>query len=393
MDRRGFLGLLGAMTLLPCSLSMAAEVAGSRRLGAYRVSRQADATSLILDVFGNVSYKVFSLAHPPRVVIDLDGVVPHMPVEHMDFSGTPISGIRSGRHGDGMRLVLDMRQAVTPQSFMLDGAKVGHRQLVINLPHSPAAAMAASAVAAAPVHTHHARRPAVISIDAGHGGKDPGAVSASDHYEKYVAFGIASKLHDLLDDSVHFQPVMTRSDDTFIALRERVLLAHEHKADMFVSIHADAAPNRSARGASVYVLSEHGASSAMARFLAESENSADRYDSLRDSALYSHDKQLSEVLVDMSMRTTSRYSQDLGNLLLSDLRQASRIHQHHVDHAAFAVLKSPDIPSVLVETGFMSNRDDCGLLLSDKHQQGLAEALCSGITQYFRKYPLAYQAA
>ncbi|NII09065.1 N-acetylmuramoyl-L-alanine amidase [Oleiagrimonas sp. C23AA] len=233
----------------------------------------------------------------------------------------------------------------------------------------------------------------MISIDPGHGGKDPGAVSAGDQYEKYVAFTIAHKLYGLLDAMPQFQPVMTRDDDTFIALRERVLLAHQNKADMFVSIHADAAPNRSARGASVYVLSEHGASSAMARFLAESENSADRYDSLRDSALYSHDKRLSEVLVDMSMRTTKRYSQDLGKLLLSDLKRTSRIHQHRVDHAAFAVLKSPDIPSVLVETGFMSNRDDCRLLHTDHHQQALAESLTSGIKQYFDKYPLAYRAA
>ena len=181
---------------------------------------------------------------------------------------------------------------------------------------------------------------------------------------------------------------MTRGDDHFIPLRERVRIAHRQGADLFVSIHADAAPNAEAQGASVYVLSKDGATSTMARWLAKSENSANRSAPARDSALYSPDPTLSKVLVDMSMDATIAASLDLGKIMVDNLGQVTRIHQQVVDQAGFAVLKSLDIPSILVETGFMSNRDDCIRLMSEHHQDELAGALQQGVTDYFRRHPL-----
>lgn len=248
----------------------------------------------------------------------------------------------------------------------------------------------APAAARAAMHdTGRAKRPAIIAIDAGHGGKDPGCVSANDHYEKHVALGIADKLKRRLEQDAGFTPYLTRDTDIFIPLHRRILLARDHHADLFVSLHADAAPHGGqASGASVYILSEHGSSSAMARWLAESENSADRYASTRDSRIYSDDSHLESVLLDLSMRGTLEASHYFGGRVLKNFSQVTNLHQNRVNHAAFAVLKSPTIPSLLVEHGFMSDRRDCRRLLTDAHQQALAEAMHQSIRDYFQRYPL-----
>jgi N-acetylmuramoyl-L-alanine amidase len=380
MDRRNFLGAVGSMVLLPPTLSLAAGKPRRARIIGLRLHTEPSTTRLTLDLVGNVRYQVFTLSSPSRVVIDIAGVAAHLPSRNVNLDDTPIAGIRTGPRGNGIRIVLDLRRAVHPRAFLREGRAAGQRELVLDL-HARNALSARNGKA-------QADRPVIIAIDAGHGGRDPGAISASDHYEKYVALAIASKLYGLLKDDPRFQPTMTRTSDYFIPLHERVVIAHRRNADLFMSIHADAAPEHSARGASVYVLSEHGATSTMARWLADSENSADKYESSSDAALYSRDPMVSKVLVDMSMDATIAYSLDLGRLVIDDLEQVTRIHQHHVDQAAFAVLKSPDIPSLLVETGFMSNREDCMRLLTDRHQDELAQSLKSGITNYFRKYPL-----
>jgi N-acetylmuramoyl-L-alanine amidase len=380
MDRRRFLGAAGLLALTSPALSFAATGIGKARVTGYRMDKDAQAARLVIDVTGEVPYQVFTLSSPSRIVIDLDNVIAHLPVQKIDLDGAPITAIRSGSHGNGLRIVLDAHAALHPQASMRDGVSAGQRQLVVRLSATRALASVDS--------VSHANRPTIIAIDPGHGGKDPGAISATNHYEKYVALAIADKLHGLLSGDARFQPVMIRDDDHFIPLQDRVLIAHQRKADLFVSIHADAAPVSSAQGASVYVLSQHGASSAMARWLADSENSSDMYASLRDSALYTKDPMLSKVLVDMSMSATIASSLDLGKLMIEDLQQVTQIHQQQVDQAGFAVLKSPDIPSILVETGFMSNADDCRRLITDPHQQALAESLKSGMTNYFRKFPV-----
>jgi N-acetylmuramoyl-L-alanine amidase len=375
MDRRRFLGALGTLAALSASPGWATVRRGGARVTGCRLESAADGARLVLDLSGAVPYRVFALSSPARVVVDLGQVDARLPAPAMGATASPVAGIRHGPHEDGVRVVLDMRDAVQPRASLQRDAATGAYRLVVRLP---------SALA----QVRHVRRPAIVAIDAGHGGKDPGAVSASHAFEKHVALAIATRLHGLLAADARFQPALIRDDDRFVPLHERVLIAHRRKADLFVSIHADAAPTPTARGASVWVLSQHGASSAMARWLAESENASDRYAPLRDSALYTRDPALSKVLVDMSMDATIASSLDLGRLMIDDLQQVTRIHQQRVDQAGFAVLKSPDIPSILVETGFMSNADDCRRLVTATHQQELAEALKSGIAGYFRQYPV-----
>jgi N-acetylmuramoyl-L-alanine amidase len=375
MDRRRFLGALGTLAALSASSGWAAVRPGGARVTGCRMERAADGARLVLELTGAVPYRVFALSSPARVVVDLGQVDAHLPAPAMGATASPVADIRHGPHEDGMRVVLDMRAAVQPQASLRQDAATGRYRLVVHLPFAVA-------------QVRPVRRPAIVAIDAGHGGKDPGAVSASDVYEKHVALAIATRLHGLLASDGRFRPALIRDDDHFVPLHERVLIAHRHKADLFVSIHADAAPTPAASGASVWVLSQHGATSAMARWLAESENASDRYAPLRDSALYTRDPALSKVLVDMSMDATIASSLDLGRLMIDDLQQVTRIHQQRVDQAGFAVLKSPDIPSILVETGFMSNPDDCRRLVTAAHQQELAEALKSGIAGYFRQYPV-----
>lgn len=375
--------------MLP-ALSLAAPGGSTVRVTGCRLDEDAGASRLTLDLSGQAPYRVFTLSSPPRVVLDLDRVEPHLSVSALDLRGSSIASIRSGPHAGGMRVVLDMRTDAQPQAVMRAGPRAGQQQLVLHLRRSGNLIQTAAPAVAVASHptARRAARPAVIAIDAGHGGKDPGAVSASDHYEKHVALGVATRLHGLLEKNPAFTPTMIRADDHFVALHERVLIAHQRDADLFVSIHADAAPATSARGASVYVLSEHGATSAMARFMAESENSADRYAPMRSSVLNNPNADLSKVLMDMSMDATISSSLDLGRMMLDGLGQVTRIHQKRVDQAGFAVLKSPDIPSILVETGFMSNPDDCRRLLTDQHQEELADSLQSGIANYFKAYPL-----
>ena len=380
MDRRCFLGAMGSFALLSSARALAMPQRHGSRIIGVRIEKDSHAARFIFELNGDVRYREFALSSPPRVVLDIDDVGALFPSKPIDLDGTPVAAIRHAHRSHGIRVVFDMRQSVPAKTYLKSVGGAGNQRLVVQFPSAGRLAVAKNA--------HQAVHPITIAIDAGHGGKDPGAVSTNNHYEKDVVFAIASKLYALLEREPGFKPEMTRTGDYFLPLHERVVLAHRRNADMFMSIHADAAPVKYARGASVYVLSEHGATSTMARWLATSENSADRYESARDRALYNRDPVLSKVLVDMSMDATILSSLDLGRTVIKDLSQVARIHQHHVDQAAFAVLKSPDIPSILVETGFMSNREDCRRLLTKSHQEELADSLKSGITSYFRKKPI-----
>lgn len=380
MKRRNFLGALGTLALFSPTLGQAIADPVAARITGLRMERDRTTMRLAIELTDKVRYQVSTLSSPPRVVVDIDGAAGELPSEDVDLDGSPIADIRIGRRARGIRVVLDMRLAIQPHVYLRQGQPAGP-ELVVELSATQAEPTAMTEM--------HPIRPLVVAIDAGHGGKDPGAVSADDHYEKHVAFAIAGKLHRLLGEDPRFKSTLIRNDDYFVPLHERVLIAHRRNADLFMSIHADAAPDRDAQGASVFVLSEHGATSAMARWLAESENSSDKYESLRERALYNKNPVLSKVLVDMSMDATILSSLDLGRTMIDRLGQVTRLHQRQVDQAAFAVLKSPDIPSILVETGFMSNQDDCGRLITDKHQDDLAGSLKSGIEDYFRKHPVS----
>lgn len=355
-------------------------------LRSCNLQRQSAGLRLRLALSTQVAYRSFSLSNPARLVIDLSGVSTQPPQIDPLPDDLAVVAIRSGPHGDGLRVVLDLAQPLTATARWEDGA------LVVDLAAVPGSALLSAAdptepavAAGAPMRSR--LHPYVVAIDAGHGGKDPGAVSADARYEKHVAMAVAGRLHQRLAADPRYRPTMIRSDDRFVALHERVLIAHRRNADLFVSIHADAAPSSQARGASVFALSQNGASSALARWIADSENAADDMgDSARRLRVPSNPV-LSQVLADLSLSGTIASSVAFGKLMLGRLQQVTRLHQDQVGQAGFAVLKSPDIPSLLVETGFMSNRDDCRRLCGDTHQDELAQTLHAGIDDYFQMFP------
>ncbi|KUF20646.1 N-acetylmuramoyl-L-alanine amidase [Xanthomonas phaseoli] len=379
MKRRALLQAAGAAMALAPGLVRAA---GRTRLQACSLQRGDQGTKLRLSLSAPTQYHMFSLTGPQRLVIDLGQVAPALPPIAAIADGEPVTGIRAGVHGDGVRVVLDLTRPVAAQPRWQGG------ELLVDL-----GGEAAAKIGEAPEVSHvadalgHRLRPYVVAIDAGHGGKDPGAVSADARYEKHVAMAIAARLHQRLAADTRYRPTMIRSDDRFVPLHERVLIAHRHNADLFVSIHADAAPTRQARGASVFALSQTGASSALARWIADSENAADDMGDTARRLRVPSNPVLSQVLADLSLSGTIASSVALGTLMLERLQQVTRLHQDQVGQAGFAVLKSPDIPSLLVETGFMSNRDDCSRLCSDTHQDELAQTLHAGIDDYFAAFP------
>jgi N-acetylmuramoyl-L-alanine amidase len=288
--------------------------------------------------------------------------------------------------------VLDLKQPVRVKSFLLDPADgKGHRLVVDLIPKgarktgiAPVAA-AKSAPAAPPVARGRTvpTRPLVVAIDAGHGGQDPGAIGARGTREKNVTLAIAKRLAALVAREPGMRPLMIRDGDYFVPLRSRMLKARKHQADIFISIHADAFENRGVRGSSVFTLSERGASSEAAKWLADRENSADLVGGVD---LGKGDDVLANVLLSMSQNATIEHSGEAAKAVLENLSQLGATHHGNVQKAGFVVLKSPDIPSLLVETAFISNPEEEARLVNPANQQRLAQAILAGIKAYFQKY-------
>jgi len=328
------------------------------------------------------------------LIIDLNGAHLSGDFSQLALANTVIRAIRSGHFGQGdTRIVLDLREPVQLHSFLLppqDGQ--GHR-LVLDLSNAtrlPLPIAAAAAPLAKPEATTgkpHPKRDIIVVVDPGHGGKDPGAVGARGEREKDVVLAIARLLAKRLKREKGFDVKLVRNDDFFVPLRKRVEIARKHQADMFISVHADAAPRLTASGASVYALSEGGATSATARLMAQRENGADLLGATTLLNLKDKDPMLAGVIVDMSMNATIAASLQLGGTVLQSLSGITTLHQKRVEQAGFAVLKSPDVPSILVETGFISNSRDSQRLVTARHQQAIADGLFNGLQRYFEKNP------
>lgn len=351
-----------------------------------RLWRSDDKLRLVFDLSGPVHYKTFSLSAPERLIIDLSGASLSGDFSQLAVDNTVIRSIRSGHFGQGdTRIVLDLGGPVQLDSFLLppqDGQ--GHR-LVLDLK-----TVAPLQIAVAPqqnLDKAHLKRDIIVVVDPGHGGKDPGAVGAKGEREKDVVLSIAQLLAKRLKREKGFDVKLVRNDDFFVPLRKRVEIARRHNADMFISVHADAAPRLTASGASVYCLSEGGATSATARFMAQRENGADLLGATRLLNLKDKDPMLAGVILDMSMNATIAASLQLGSTVLGSLAGITTLHQKRVEQAGFAVLKSPDVPSILVETGFISNARDSQRLVTARHQQAVADGLFEGLQRYFQKNP------
>jgi N-acetylmuramoyl-L-alanine amidase len=354
-----------------------------------------DNTRLVFDVNGPVEHSLFTLEAPERIVIDIKASHLARPIQGLDFSKGVISNIRTAMQANGdLRVVLDLKKRVLPKSFTLQpNAEYGNRLVVDLSDPGSAPVVQAPPAQSTPAPSAAVRnlsdavedgRDVIVAIDAGHGGEDPGASGPRGTHEKDVVLAIALKLSELIKREKGMRPVLTRNGDYFIPLGRRVEIAREHKADLFISIHADAFKNRHARGSSVFTLSQRGASSAYARMLAERENESDLIGGV---SLDDKDQVLASVLLDLSQTATMEASSDVANQVLSQLRAVNPLHKSHVEQAGFRVLKAPDLPSILVETAFISNPSEERKLRDSTHQMHVATALLQGIRHYFHRNP------
>ncbi|RUM92566.1 MAG: N-acetylmuramoyl-L-alanine amidase [Thiothrix sp.] len=376
--RRGF--LKQAMAVLAAGGFVPLVFAARQNLvHGLRVERHKDGVHLVFDLSSAEGHKLFSLTKPARVVLDLKDTSLAQGVKLNINHVGPVSGVRySMRANNQMRVVFDVDQSVSTRSFPRIYA--GGQQFVVEvLPkHSSQPAVPVKSVNQAPLTA----RDLVIAIDAGHGGKDPGATGKRGTHEKDVVLQMARRLEKLLQNEMGYKPVMIREGDYFMPLRDRVDKARKEQADLFISLHADASPNNKAHGASVYVLSENGASSEAARLLAAKENAVDLIGGIR---LNDKDELLASVLLDLSQRHTIDSSQTVAGDMHGELTKLGQMHSGKVEQAAFAVLKSPDVPSVLIETAFISNPADEKHLLTKDYQTSIVESILEGIKGYFSK--------
>jgi N-acetylmuramoyl-L-alanine amidase len=342
-----------------------------------RVWTSPDNTKAVIDLSAQVDYKLFQLSNPPRVVVDIDNT---KLTKKLRFKNNPvIKNIRDGKKGKTtLRLVFDLSNNYKAKSFLLKPAQqYGHR-LVIQLDKH--------AVKKKTIKQKHKNkdRDIIIAIDAGHGGEDPGASGASGTREKTITLQIAKKLAKVINHEKGMKAVLIRKGDYYVALRKRFKKAREEQADLFVSIHADAFRDPSVHGMSVYILSQRGATSEAAKWLAQSENSSDLVGGV---VLEDKDNVLAKVLLDLSQNASMEASLKSAQKVLSALKKIEKPHKKNVEKASFVVLKSPDVPSMLIETAYISNPDEEKRLKTKEFQVKLANAIKNGIKQYFYQSP------
>lgn len=372
--------------------------AAQTRIESVRVWRAPDSTRLVFDLSAPVNHKMFTLDGPARVVIDVDQAVVANNLEQPVLDNTPIAGVRYGVQGGSLRVVLDVKSKVQPRSFLLPKHGDKADRLVIDLfDRAPPAAGAPPE----PVRGNNRgdaqdltdliaeKRDIIIAVDAGHGGEDPGALGPGRIKEKVVVMAISEQLVAMINREPGYKAHLVRTGDYYVPLRTRRDKARQLRADLFVSVHADAFKNPSASGASVFALSRSGATSESARFLAQKENEADLIGGVGGVSLSEVDNVLAGVLVDLSMTATLTHSLQVGDRVLREMGKIAKLHKNQVEQAGFAVLKSPDVPSILVETGFISNPQEAQKLNTPSYRRFMAEAIFKGIKDYFYDTPPA----
>lgn len=349
-----------------------------------RLWNAPDHSRLVLDLGASVGHHLMTLQNPERVVIDLKGAKKNTRFDTLDLAASPIKSIRSAvRNGSDLRIVLDMAQSVKPKSFLLAPNDQYGDRLVIDL--YPKDARAADKPVKK-LEIVDGARDVIVVVDPGHGGEDPGAIGPGRVREKDVVLAIAKELVKQINSVKGYKAYLTRETDYYIGLRARTEIARKRNADLFVSVHADAFTRAQANGASVYALSLRGASSETARWLAQKENSSDLIGG-SGVKLGDHDDMLASVLLDLSSTASLKASLSVGDKVLSSLGGVARLHKSQVQQAGFVVLKSPDIPSILVETGFISNPAESRRLKTQKYQRQIASSISSGVKNYFQESP------
>lgn len=414
----------GVVALMAGVSSVHAATVESMRLWAA-----PDHARLVFDLSEAAHANVFSLANPDRLVIDLDESHLDTDASTLPLEGSAIEAVRTGvRDGGGLRVVLELNRAVEPRHFVLPpNDQYGHRLVVdleypgesaVDNPIDPIEAMirdqemlaqrsntqaqaqvpGSEASPTTPTSTPepvevqpaqpHPRRDIIIAVDPGHGGEDPGAIGPGGTREKDIVLDIGRRLAADINATPGFKAVLTRDGDYYLGLRQRTQLAREQKADFFVSVHADAFSSPRPQGSSVFALSQRGATSETAQWLADSENRSDLIGGVDGSlSLRDKDQVLRGVLLDLTMTATLNDSLSIGGEVLDRLGRINRLHKSRVEQAGFMVLKSPDIPSLLIETGFVSNPEEERRLRDPVHQQALAQAIFGGLRAHFERNP------
>lgn len=427
--------ITGACTLL--LLPVIPSLARAATILAVRTWPADEYTRVTLEMDSELKAEHFILENPNRLVVDIDGLSMNNAINDLVSKVKPndpyIGSVRVAQNRPNVvRLVFDLKQAIAPQVFTLKPVGEYKFRLVLDLyprvaqdpllallkdaENDPLAGileeLAQSSPTEAPIPSVEGQklpptaskpnesivpppstkrdRPILIALDPGHGGEDPGAIGKRGTREKDIVLEIAKRLKKLIDARPNMRAYLTRDRDYFVPLNVRVQKARRVKADLFISIHADAWIKPTARGSSVFALSQHGATSTAARWMAQRENDADLIGGIN---LGSHNQQVAKVLLDLSTAAQINDSMKVGTRVLGEIGKINRLHKNRIERAGFAVLKAPDIPSILIETAFISNPEEERLLRSAAHQQRIANAVLSGIQGYFAENPaLARQA-
>ncbi|WP_066457138.1 N-acetylmuramoyl-L-alanine amidase [Castellaniella caeni] len=426
--------IAGGCTLLV--LPLIPKLAHAATIVAVRTWPADEYTRVTLEMDTELKAEHFTLDKPHRLVVDIDGVRLSSAINDLVSRIKPndpyIRSVRVGQNRPNVvRLVFDLKQDVAPQVFTLKPIGEYKYRLVLDLypkvaqdplmallkdsqndplagvlenlaqngaaeapipsvkgqrlpPPEPSRSPAPSLAIPAPQGNGRRNRPILIALDPGHGGEDPGATGKRGTHEKDIVLQIAQRLKKMIDAQPNMRAYLTRDRDYFVPLNVRVQKARRVQADLFISIHADAWVKPSARGSSVWALSEHGATSTAARWLAKKENDADLIGGID---LGSHNRQVAQVLLDLSTGAQINDSIKVGSQILQEIGKINRLHRNHIERAGFAVLKAPDIPSILIETAFISNPEEEALLRTPAHQQKIASAVLSGVKDYFAANP------
>jgi len=372
-----YIGLLVCLT----SETWAANVEG------VRLWRSPDSTRLVFDLDAPTDHSIFKLDSPNRLVIDIKNARFDAKTTSLELEKTPVLRLRHGaQKGGNLRIVLDLKEDVNPRSFGLKRIADKPDRLVVDL-YDKKQTTVKTVESVISENKAPQKRDIVIAIDAGHGGEDPGAIGPGRLYEKHIVLKIAKNLANVVNATPGYKAVLVRSGDYFLSLYMRPEKARDVHADLFLSIHADGFDNPKARGASVFTLSSKGASSKTASILASKENKSDLIGGADRIQLDDKEDQLKKILVDLSMTNSLETSMNVGAKVLKELGSVTRLHSPRVESAGFAVLKSADVPSLLIETGFITNPQEAKNLNTLAHRTKLSKAIFRGIDRYFSDRP------
>lgn len=389
--------------------SMPQSYAQQIRVSSVRYANEINKSKIVLAVTDSPKHRVFVLDNPSRLVIDVKNAQAEQALGQPSASHPLFAHVRAAtKNGSDLRIVIDLKQAVSAKSHKLATNNSDNRHLVVDLLSKQDSKSVDKAKKAPEKLAHTSSNQAddpdqqiettkishsknknaankkrfIVAIDAGHGGDDPGAKGSNGTLEKQVTLAIAKKLQALINGQSGMKAKLVRNGDYYVGLRERMKIARQANADLFISIHADAYNNPDVNGASVYTLSQNGASNEAARWLANSENAKERVGGVN---LDDKDEVLASVLLDLSQTATQQASISLADKVLKNFKNIGDLHYNTVQNAGFAVLKSPDIPSILVETAYISNPSDELNLMSHRYQTKMANAIFKGVIHYFEQ--------